>query len=119
VPVPAKLVVGLAGYALLAVVAALGFGPGVLGGGFSMLVLLVVPFVAGALSGRPWVAFAIFCIVLATALLPDRTVVETHGNSTTFTTNETSWVVTFPFALAAGICAYMGASMRPRRGAVA
>lgn len=76
-----------------------------------MIVLFALPFALGAAVGRLWIVTAVFGVVVATALLPDRTVVETTANSTTFATNSTDLAPTMFFALIAAMVAYMGASI--------
>jgi hypothetical protein len=109
----------LTAYAVLSVAVALGWTPSVLGSGPAILDILVVPFALGAFSPHPWLPVAVFAIVLGTALLPDRTVVETSRGWITSTTYATAFAPTFGLAVVSGLCAYVGASMRLRRNAVA
>jgi hypothetical protein len=103
----------LAAYAAIAVMVVLGVAP--FNAVPGMVTLLALPFVLGVLIGRPWVAFAIFWVILATTLLPDRTVVESTANSTTYTVHASSLGPMSFFALVAAIAAYMGTTLRVRR----
>jgi hypothetical protein len=115
-----RVVLGsLAAYAALVFVTDLGLMPDVLGGGPALVTLLAFPVMLGILVGRPWVAVAVFAIVLATALLPDRTVVENTANSTTYTIYSNTLVPNVLFALVAAVAAYMGTTLRIRREPVA
>jgi hypothetical protein len=106
----------LAAFAALTTLSALGYvdavAPHVSGAITLTLLLLLVPFALGAAVGRGWIVLFMFLTVLATALLPDRTVVHASANAVSYTTYDTSLVPTLPFALVAATAAYAGVIAR-------
>jgi hypothetical protein len=70
----------LGAFAVLTTSSALGYvaeaTPQVSGAIMLTLLLLLLPFGLGAMVGRRWIVLFVFVTVLATALLPDRTVVH-------------------------------------------
>jgi hypothetical protein len=75
-------------------------------------VLLLLPCALGATAGRPWIVAFVFGAVVATALLPDRTVVHASANAIVSTTYDTSFGPVLMFALVAATAAYAGVLTR-------
>jgi hypothetical protein len=76
-------------------------------------VLLLLPFALGAAVGSGWIIAFVFSAVVATALLPDRTVIHTSANAIASTTYDTSFgPVLIMFALVATVAAYAGLATR-------
>jgi hypothetical protein len=112
----AWLAAAFAAYAAFVSATILGFLPALPGVAAVLLLLAVIPFLIGALTGRAWAVPAVFMLVAATALLPDRTVVETVANSTTYTTYDTSLAPTLMFAMVSSVAALAGvAAAQPLR----
>ena len=78
-------------------------------------VLLLLPFALGAAVGRRWIVAFVFSAVIATALLPDRTVVHTSARASVSTTYDTSFgPLLIMLAIAAATGAYAGLLARRR-----
>jgi hypothetical protein len=102
----------LAAFAALTTVSALGYvaeaTPHVSSAIPLTLLLLLLPLALGAAVGRGWIVLFVFVTVLATALLPDRTVVHVTKQAISSTTYDTSLILTVPFALVATTSALAG-----------
>jgi hypothetical protein len=99
-------------FAALTCLSALGYvdaaTPHVSGGITVTFVLLLLPFALGAALASRWIVAFVFGAVVATAFLPDRTVVHTSAHAIVSTTYDTSFAPTLIFALVAATAAYAG-----------
>jgi hypothetical protein len=62
--------------------------------------------------GRGWIGAFVFTAVVATALLPERTVVHSSAHNIVSTTYDTSLAPMVMFSLVAATCAYAGVLIR-------
>jgi hypothetical protein len=106
----------LSAFAALSCLSALGYvdaaTPHLSGAITLTFVLLLLPFALGAAVGSRWIAAFVFGAVVATALLPDRTVVHTSAHAIVSTTYDTSFGPVLMFALVATTAAYGGSLAR-------
>jgi hypothetical protein len=102
----------LGAFAVLTTSSALGYvaeaTPQVSGAIMLTLLLLLLPFGLGAMVGRRWIVLFVFVTVLATVLLPDRTVVHLSRDGINATRYDTPLPAMLLFALVAATAAWAG-----------
>jgi hypothetical protein len=108
----------LVAFAALMCLSALGYvdaaTPHVSGAITVTFVLVLLPFALAAAVGSRWIIAFVFGAVVATACLPDRTVVHTSANAVVSTTYDTSFAPVLMLALVATAAAYAGVATRRR-----